>query len=95
MRHARGLRGLSDRRPPEMFQHTVKDYYGLITGLDREVGRVMAAVAAAGLTDQTIVVFSSDNGFFLGEHGMADKWLMYEPSIRVPLVIVDPRPAGR
>ena len=74
-----------------MFQRTVKDYYRLITGVDREVGRVMAALGEQGLTDNTIVVFSSDNGFFLGERGMADKWLMYEPSIRVPLVVVDPR----
>ncbi len=80
-----------------MFQRTVKDYYRLITGLDREVGRVLAALDEKELTGNTIVVFSSDNGFFLGERGMADKWLMYEPSIRVPLVIVDPRlpPASR
>jgi arylsulfatase A-like enzyme len=74
-----------------MFQQTVKDYYRLITGIDREVGRVLAALATKNLADNTIVVVSSDNGFFLGEHGMADKWLMYEPSIRVPLVVVDPR----
>ena len=82
---------------PEMFQRTVKDYYRLITGVDREVGRVVAALGERGLAQNTIVVFSSDNGFFLGERGMADKWLMYEPSIRVPLVIVDPRlpPASR
>ncbi len=74
-----------------MFQQTVKDYYRLITGIDREVGRVVAALAAHNLSDSTIVVFSSDNGFFLGERGMADKWLMYEPSIRVPLIVFDPR----
>ncbi|HEX4142635.1 MAG TPA: sulfatase [Pirellulales bacterium] len=74
-----------------LFQQTVKDYYRLITGIDREVGRIVAALAAKKLADDTIIVFSSDNGFFLGERGMADKWLMYEPSIRVPLVVVDPR----
>ncbi|HEY1785664.1 MAG TPA: sulfatase [Pirellulales bacterium] len=76
---------------PAMFAATVKDYYRLITGVDREVGRIVAALSAGNLAENTIVVVSSDNGFFLGERGMADKWLMYEPSIRVPLVIVDPR----
>jgi arylsulfatase A-like enzyme len=76
---------------PEMFQQTVRDYARLITGLDREVGRILAALREAKLADNTLVVFTSDNGFFFGEHGLAGKWLMYEESIRVPLVICDPR----
>jgi arylsulfatase A-like enzyme len=76
---------------PTMFEKTAKDYFRLVTGVDREVGRVVAALDAAGFDASTVIVFSSDNGFFLGEHGMADKWLMYEPSIRVPLIIYDPR----
>jgi arylsulfatase A-like enzyme len=80
---------------PEMYQDTVRDYYRLVTGLDREVGRVLATLREKGLADHTLVVFTSDNGFFLGERGMADKWLMYEPSIRVPLIIRDPRSSVR
>lgn len=76
---------------PEMFQKTVKDYYRLITGLDREVGRIVDLLKERKLEGNTIVVFTADNGFFLGERGMADKWLMYEESIRVPLIVVDPR----
>ena len=74
-----------------MFQQTVKDYYRLITGMDREIGRIVDAVARRGWERQTLWLFTSDNGFFLGERGMSDKWLMYEESIRVPLIIMDPR----
>jgi arylsulfatase A-like enzyme len=80
---------------PEMFQKTVADYYRLVTGLDREVGRILAALRERGVADDTLVVFTSDNGFFFGERGMAGKWLMYEPSIRVPLVIADPHSPER
>src|SRR5439155_14586182 len=82
---------------PEMFQRIVKDYYRLITGMDREIGRIVAALAERGLADNTVIVFMSDNGYILGERGMADKWLPYEESIRVPLIVCDPRTpqAGR
>ena len=76
---------------PEMYQKNVKDYYRLITGIDREVGRILTALDELKLAENTIVIFTSDNGFFYGERGMADKWLMYEESIRVPLIIFDPR----
>ncbi len=75
----------------ELFQQTVRDYFRLVTGMDREVGRIVEALRQAKLADHTLIVFTSDNGFFFGEHGMAGKWLMYEESIRVPLIIVDPR----
>ena len=75
----------------EMARDVMRDYFRLITGIDREVGRVVEALRAASLLDNTIIVFSSDNGFFLGERGLADKWFMFEESIRVPLLVVDPR----
>ncbi len=75
---------------PEMFQETVKDYYRLITGVDREVGRILEALEQLRLSENTVVIFTSDHGFFLGEHGMAGKWLMHEESIRVPWIIADP-----
>src|SRR5439155_15296873 len=76
---------------PEMFQRTMRDYYRLVTGIDREVGRIVAKLAVRGLADSTVIIFTSDNGWFAGERGLADKWLMYEESIRVPLIIFDPR----
>src|SRR5262249_49339856 len=76
---------------PEMYQRVTKDYYRLISGVDREVGRIAAELAERKLTDNTVIVFTSDNGYFLGERGMADKWLPYEESIRVPLIVYDPR----
>ncbi len=76
---------------PEKFQRTLRDYYRLVTGIDREVGRICETLSQRGLSENTIIVFTSDNGFFLGERGLADKWYLYEESIRVPLVIFDPR----
>ncbi len=75
----------------EMYQQNVRDYYRLITGIDREVGRILDTLRERKLAEDTLIVFTADNGFFLGERGMADKWLMYEESIRVPLIIHDPR----
>ena len=76
---------------PEMFQSTMKDYYRLVTGIDREVGRIMARLAERGLDKNTVIIFTADNGWFAGERGLADKWFIYEESIRVPLIIYDPR----
>jgi arylsulfatase A-like enzyme len=76
---------------PEMALNTTRDYFRLISGIDREVGRIVEALQKAGLSEHTVIVFTSDNGFFLGDRGMADKWYMYEESIRLPLIILDPR----
>ncbi len=76
----------------EKSQEIIRDYYRLVTGMDREIGRIVAALELFGLADDTIIVFTSDNGFFFGERGLADKWFMYEESIRVPCIIMDPRP---
>jgi arylsulfatase A-like enzyme len=80
---------------PEMFQATVKDYYRLVTGLDREVGRILQLLEERGLATNTVVIFTSDNGFAFGDRGLADKWFLYEESIRVPLVIADLRGPAR
>lgn len=76
---------------PEMYQNSVKDYYRLVTGIDRVVGSISTQLAQQGLADNTVIIFTSDHGFFLGEYGLAGKWLMYEESIRTPLIIHDPR----
>jgi prolyl oligopeptidase len=74
-----------------MRQDTVRDYYRLITGVDDVVGRLRAALEKQGLAENTVFIFTSDNGFYLGDHGLAGKWFPHEPSIRLPLVIYDPR----
>lgn len=76
---------------PAMYQETVRSYYRLVTGIDREVGRILDALDRFGLAENTVIIFTSDNGFFLGERGLAGKWFMYEESIRIPLIIFDPR----
>lgn len=68
-----------------------RDYWRLVSGVDRALGRVLAAVEAAGEADDTVVVLIGDNGYFLGERGLAGKWFIYEESIRVPLIVMDPR----
>ncbi len=76
---------------PEKYQKNVKGYYRLISGIDLAVGRIVTALMERGLHENTIIIYTSDNGFFLGERGLAGKWLMYEESIRTPLLIYDPR----
>ena len=76
---------------PEKYQEMVKGYYRMISGIDMVAGRIRDELARLGLDGDTVIVYTSDNGYFLGERGYADKWLMYEPSIRVPLVVFDPR----
>jgi arylsulfatase A-like enzyme len=65
----------------------VKNYWRVLMSVDDNVGRVLDYLDANDLTESTIVVYTSDNGFFLGEHGLFDKRLMYEPSIKVPLLV--------
>jgi arylsulfatase A-like enzyme len=76
---------------PEQAQQSLKGYYRLVSGVDHAVGRIRAALDELGLSDTTVILFTGDNGFFLGERGLAGKWLMYEESIRTPLIIHDAR----
>jgi arylsulfatase A-like enzyme len=76
---------------PDLYQHSVKGYYRLVSGLDRVVGEIRNELVKLGIDKNTVIIFSSDNGFFLGELGMAHKWYGMEPSVRVPLIVYDPR----
>ncbi|RYG18454.1 MAG: DUF4976 domain-containing protein [Chitinophagaceae bacterium] len=76
---------------PELYQQTVKNYYRLITGVDEAVGKMVAQLRKLGLEKNTIIIFMGDNGFYLGEHGLEGKWYGHEESIRVPLIVYDPR----
>ncbi|MBI1895332.1 MAG: sulfatase [Acidobacteria bacterium] len=80
---------------PEKYQQMVKGYYRLITEIDAAVGRIVDGLAKSGFADNTVVIYTSDNGYFLAEHGLADKWYLFEESIRTPLVYFDPRLPAR
>lgn len=81
---------------PAVYQESVKAYYRLITGVDRAVGRIVRELKELSLDDNTAIVLIGDNGFYLGEHGLAGKWFPHEESIRVPLLVYDPRlPASK
>ncbi len=76
---------------PAMYQKSMKDYYRLISGVDETLGALRAALAAKGLADNTVIALTSDNGFYLGDRGLAGKWFVHEESIRLPLIVFDPR----
>lgn len=71
-------------------------YYAIVSHMDHEIGRILAALDVAGQRDRTIVIFTSDHGLALGSHGLVGKQNMYEHTIGVPLVISGPGiPTGR
>lgn len=76
---------------PEKYQHSVKGYYRMIYGIDLEIAKIRKKLAEKGLDKNTVIILMGDNGYFLGERQLAGKWLMYDNSIRVPLIIYDPR----
>ena len=76
---------------PEKYQQMVKGYYRMITEIDNEIGQIRQQLKTKGIDDNTIIIVMGDNGYFLGDRQLADKWLMYDVSIRIPLIIYDPR----
>lgn len=76
---------------PEKYQHSVKGYYRMIAGIDFEIKRIREELDKKGLAENTVIILMGDNGQFLGERQIAGKWLMYDNSVRVPLIIYDPR----
>ena len=76
---------------PELFQENMEGYYRMVSGVDVVLGRALQELEALGAAESTVVIFTSDNGMFFGERGLSDCWLLYEDSIRVPLVVMDPR----
>jgi len=77
-------------RTPEVIQQHIADYYGMISHLDAEVGRILNALRETGREENTIVVFAGDNGLAVGRHGLMGKQNLYEHSIRVPLIFAGP-----
>jgi len=73
------------------YQRYIKDYLRVVASIDDNVGRVLDYLDAEGLTDNTLVVYTSDQGFFLGDHGWYDKRFMYEESLRMPFILRHPQ----
>jgi len=76
---------------PEKRQKMVKGYYKMISTVDSVIGRIQTTLKEEGLAENTVIIFMGDNGYFLGERGYAGKWTLHEQSIRVPMIIYDPR----
>lgn len=77
----------------EKYQTNMRAYYRMVSGIDGAIGRFLKALEEAGLVDNTIVVYSADNGYHMANRGLAGKWSHFEESIQVPLIIADPRVA--
>jgi arylsulfatase A-like enzyme len=69
------------------YQRYMKDYLASVAGVDKGVGQVLDYLNASGLEENTIVIYTSDQGFYLGEHGWFDKRWMYKESLRTPLLV--------
>ncbi len=85
-------KGLSAKQKKNwIFQRFVRDHHRAVYGVDENLGQILDYLDAAGLAEDTAVIYTTDNGFFLGEHGWYDKRFMYEPSLRIPFLIRYPR----
>jgi uncharacterized sulfatase len=83
-----------DRMSDDQRRQALQAYYAATTFMDAQVGRVLDSLEKLKLADKTIVVFMSDHGYHLGEHGLWQKMSLFENSCRVPLIIYDPRAKG-
>lgn len=84
-----GLEGQARTR--WFYQRYMQDYLGCIQGVDESVGAILDELDARGLAENTLVIYTSDQGFFLGDHGLYDKRFMYEESLRMPFLLRWPR----
>jgi len=84
-----------DKLTDELRRQCVQSYYASISFMDAQVGRVVDALDKNGLADNTIIVFTSDHGYHMGEHGLWQKMSLFEGSARVPMLIVAPGTTGK
>ena len=75
----------------DQYQKMMKNYFRLISEVDDSSGKIVKELEHQGILNNTLIIFTTDNGYFHAEHGMAGKWYPHQESIRVPLVIRDPR----
>ena len=76
---------------PEKYQESVKSYYRLITGMDDAIKRIVEDLKKKGLEKNTVIIFSSDNGYALGDHGLEGKWFGHDVSLRSVTIVYDGR----
>tara|TARA_R110002050_G_scaffold172142_1_gene304376 strand:- start:2542 stop:4116 length:1575 start_codon:yes stop_codon:yes gene_type:complete len=86
-RRANGRLENPEYSDPEKIKYMISNYYGLVREIDDWVGRILEALDQNGLTDNTLVIFTSDHGEMLGAHGLREKNVFYEESAHVPLII--------
>lgn len=77
-------------RDPEAIKKDIALYYGMVSEMDAQVGRILEALEKSGLKENTLIVFAGDNGLAVGQHGLLGKQNLYEHSIRVPMIISGP-----
>lgn len=75
----------------QKYQANMRAYYRMVSGIDNAIGRLLDALQEQGLADNTIIVYSADNGYYMANRGLAGKWSHFDESLRVPLIIMDPR----
>lgn len=75
----------------ENFQQNMRDYLAMITGIDNAIGELVRFLDSMNISDNTVLIFSADNGLYLGDRGFAGKWSHFEQALRVPLIIKNPR----
>ena len=76
---------------PEKYDANIRARFRMLTGMDGTIGRVLKSLEEKGVADNTVVIYTADNGYYRAERGFAGKWSHFEESLRVPLVIHDPR----
>lgn len=86
----RSERNVPFPRTPEIVEKEIRDYYAMVSATDYQIGRVLKQLEESGLADNTIVIFTSDNGLSLGQHGLMAKQTIYEHSVKIPMIIKGP-----
>lgn len=76
---------------PEKYQKNMRAYFRMLSGVDLLMGRILDTLEKQGLAKNTVVVYAGDNGYYMAERGFAGKWSHYEESLRIPLIVQDPR----
>ena len=76
---------------PEKYQLNLRAYFRMLSGIDHVIHRVLETLEEEGLAENTVIIYSSDNGYYMGDRGFAGKWSHHEQSQRVPLIVFDPR----
>ena len=75
----------------QRYRTNMRAYLRMVSGIDHAIGRFLNALEEKGLAENTIIVYTADNGYHMGNRGFAGKWSHYEESLRVPMVVFDPR----